>query len=564
MTFDPKQFLSTTAPQQPKEEPGADAKKPFDPKSFITPEAIQGVINHPAKTAITGLQALLGQGEKWVHQTSKEFDPAFGEGRTDRGTMPTSPALMAQEMKRLQKGEKPKPKGSSELVSGLAGYGTGLVTAIPNAVLSGLSFVADLDENPQQAINDYIKSPAKAAAAFTKQMAVDPVGTRKRISEATKDMDAFDIFHFLGGLMSPFKGPWNRLGKSAIGGIPTEASERSALVLENSGFKIEPRQLKPEGTVRTAGFGEANMRTNSQKAAEALTKDTGVVAKEITPDWITKRLKAVGAQYDKVFSPQKFFRVDREALEELQNVEQFAGAAGSTGSPQTGEVIRKILEPYRRMTTANPSFAPPWFEVRGDLLQSLRSGLTQIKNSAEGAEAWQANNAFQSITGSIARNHPEHAAALSAIDKQYASTMFLRHLDEAGGLRKGMPSLPTAARLYDKLGYRHVEPYAVAKAAQDVGLVAPWEVEDATKMATLIKHYAGKGAGYATLGATNLPRTQFSRNIQRFIMKVKSDPKMAGQMTPEAESLLKDLANLPIDEEGTFMPPSQQLPGPRP
>jgi len=573
MPFDPKAFIKKygDAPPEgaeppPAAPPPAEAPKGFDPKAFaagkLSPEvghALEGLINRPFKTMVTAGQDLIGAGEKWVKQTSKLFDPEVS-GKT----VPTSTAAAAREFERLKKGELPSTKKNSELVSGAAGFATGVVTSIPKAVLGGLSMLADFNHDSEKALQTYIKNPAAAAADFTKQMVTDPVGTQKRISEATKDMDAFDTYMFLGGLVSPAKGPWNKMGKAAIGGIPTEAAERSALVLEDSGFKIEPRQLKPEGNVRTPGFGEANMRNNAQQAAAVLTKPTGLVTKEITPNWITQRLNDIGSQYNKIFSSDKFFKVDRDALEKLKGIEEFAGAAGTTGSPQTAEVIRKILGPYRKMTAANPEFVPPFFEVRGDLLQSLRTGLTEIKNGAEGTEAWQANNAFQAITGSIARNHEKHAAALSALDKQYASTMFLRHLDEAGGIKKGMPSLPTAARLYEKLGYRSVEPYAIAKAASDVGMIAPWEIQPATDLVGLIKHYSGKGAAAATLGASNLPRTQFARGIQRFIMQVKADPKMAGRMTPEAESLLNDIANLPIDESGVYMPQGQQLPGPKP
>ena len=560
--FDVNQFLKTASPASPEQETSGAASKQFDVNKFLNPETVESAVTHPFKTVISGAQSLIGAGDKWLHETSKSLDPKLGN-RSGHNVMPISPALIKQDMERRRTGEKPIKETGSGLISGPVGFAAGNVSAIPNAVLSGMSFVSDLFDNPEQTIQEYIKNPAKAAVDFSKQLSTDRVGTLKRMSETVKDMDAYDAMHFIGSLMSPVKGPWNKLGKTAIGGIPTEASERSAQVLEVAGMKIEPRQLKPEGTIRTAGYGEANMRNNAERASEILTKDTGVVVKQITPDWITQRLRDVGSQYNKVFSPKKFFRVDKESLEELQNIERFAGASGSTGSPQTAEVIRKILEPYKRMTSANPSFAPPWFEIRGDLLQSLRSGLTEIKNGAEGTEAWQANNAFQSVTGSIARNHPEHAAALSGLDKQYASTMFLRHLDEAGGLKKGIPSLPTASRLYDQLGYRHVEPYAVAKAANDIGLIASWEVPPATDLASLVKHYTRKGAGIATAGMSNLPRTQFSRGIQRFIMKVKSDPKMSGRMTPEAESLLNDIGNLPIDEEGTFMQQPQQLHGPR-
>jgi hypothetical protein len=91
------------------------------------------------------------------------------------------------------------------------------------------------------------------------------------------------------------------VGRMTVGTSQQEVAD-AAKQFENLGFVLEPAQLKKDKPIQTPGFMEANQKKNEDLATMLATRETGSPTLDVTPEYLNKRMKELGGNYDVIFN----------------------------------------------------------------------------------------------------------------------------------------------------------------------------------------------------------------------------------------------------------------------
>jgi hypothetical protein len=307
----------------------------------------------------------------------------------------------------------------------------------------------------------------------------EKVGIKKPREEVSGYQLGGEIVGGLGtSLPSIFRG-----GARALLGTPSKTSEAIAQEAEKLGFKLSPSQVRqdvPSAAKGATGFAEQNQTLANELASNG----TGAKVSEITSDFIGRRLKDLGGQYDKLYKG-KVFNIDQEAVNAIQEIArteaQLPGVAGVSPVRQTAE---EIMKNFQRLASRKGA-SPNTFGVEGEALQRMRNALAErARSSSSRGDAHEIYNLIDKIDASIAKNHPDIAAKLNELRPKYRNSIILEDLYRQGGIRQGNISLEKLGNMLrgkrDAVRRTGQDIDELGELGRELGLQARWETAGST------------------------------------------------------------------------------------
>lgn len=300
-----------------------------------------------------------------------------------------------------------------------------------------------------------------------------------------------------------------RTGTKALLGTPTKTSAAYAKAAEDLGFKLSPSQVRAD--VPVSAYGATGWAKENQVLANELASlGTGLKTAEINSEFIGKRLKSLGSEYDKLYKGKQL-AVDNSVTPALQNIlmrEQELGVAGVSTVKQAAQTMLDSIQSKGLV-------------VLGDDLQRLRNALTErARSTSSRGNAHEIYDLVDVIDDAVAKKNPAFKATLDGLRPQYRNTIILEDLYRQGGIKQGNISLERLGNMLR--GKRD----AVRRTGQDIddlgdlgrelGLRARWETvgRGATAGEDVLGKALGTGADIAsTLTGT---RSRVARAIQRY------------------------------------------------
>ncbi len=244
----------------------------------------------------------------------------------------------------------------------------------------------------------------------------------------------------LGYPVGSFLGP-GLLSKAAevtgiIGlGKTSEAREAVASALEKIGIKLEPMQVRAASPKGSSGFlGQAE---KNQKAANiAATEVTGETTKDISREFINKRLTDLGKDYDNIFD--RPMKVDSQMLSDMKAISDLEARVGVPASQAkvkaaADNILRRAVGPTGTTVTR--------VTVDGKDLQRLRTAISDLSRRLPGSDRISASFFLDSLDSGIERNQAGLKKLLQETNKKYAATKTLETMIEDNFIQGGDISL---------------------------------------------------------------------------------------------------------------------------
>jgi hypothetical protein len=344
----------------------------------------------------------------------------------------------------------------------------------------------------------------------------EKVGVKKPREEVGNYQTGGEIIGGLGtSLPSLLRG-----GAKALLGTPSKTSEAIAQQAEKLGFKLSPAQVRqdlPSAAKGATGFAEKNQTLANNLASEG----TGEKVAEITSDFINKRLKSLGGEYDKLYKG-KVFNIDQEAVNAIQDIArmeaQLPGVAGVSPVRQTAE---EITNGFQRLASRQGA-SPNTFGVEGEALQRMRNALAErARSSSSRGDAHEIYNLIDKIDASIAKNHPDIATKLNELRPKYRNSIILEDLYRQGGIKQGNISLERLGSMLrgkrDVVRKSGADIDDLGELGRELGLRARWETVGST--ATGGEDVLKKALGTTLSGVETVTglRSRPARAIQRSV-----------------------------------------------
>jgi hypothetical protein len=310
-----------------------------------------------------------------------------------------------------------------------------------------------------------------------------------------------------------------RGGVRALVGTPSATSEKYARAAEDLGFKLSPAQVRQDIPVPSKGA--TSWSAENQTLANRLASGaTGKEAKEISPEFIRERLTDLGKEFDKIYKGRDFV-IDPQAAQVIEQIAKNEMQLPTNASVSAVKnTANSIIDNFNAMMR-KPGAKPGTFAIQGDALQRLRTDLMQAARSTSSRQdAHAIYELVDVIDQSVARNHPEVAAALSELRPLYRNTIILEDLNRTGGISQGNISLE---RLGNMLGGRksglrtgnRADIDQLGEMGRQLRMRARWETEG--RAATAGEDVLGKalGTGADIAGTLTGARSRYARGIQR-------------------------------------------------
>jgi len=243
-----------------------------------------------------------------------------------------------------------------------------------------------------------------------------------------------------------------KTGTRALLGTPSKVSEATARKAEELGFKLSPAQVRQDVPISAKGATGA-AQTNQTLANKLATEGTGKATTEITPEFIGKRLKDLGKEFDNIYKG-KTFAVDSSIVGTLNNIIARESELGFAGVSSVRQAAQSMLDNIQAAGT---------YVVQGDDLQRLRNAMTQsARSTASRGNAHEIYELVDVIDNAVGTFNPAVTKKLSELRPLYRNSIILEDLYRKGGIRQGNISLEM---LGDMLrGKRD----AVRRTAQDI------------------------------------------------------------------------------------------------
>jgi hypothetical protein len=337
-----------------------------------------------------------------------------------------------------------------------------------------------------------------------------------------KPREEVSDYQTLGQIASAVPGVF-KYGARKLLGTPSKTSEAFARQGEKLGFKLSPAQVRADVPVPQKGATSLfkDYAIENQALANKLASEgTGEKAAEITSDFIGKRLKSLGGEYDKLYKG-KIFNIDQDAVNAIQEIArteaQLPGVAGVSAVRQTAEDITKGYQRLANRIGASPNT----FGVEGEALQRMRNALAErARSSSNRGDAHEIYNLIDKIDASIAKNHPDIAAKLNELRPKYRNSIILEDLYRQGGIRQGNISLEQLGNMLR--GQRDVVRRSgndidnLGELGRELKLRARWETEG--KAASGGEDVLGKLLGTGSDIASKLAgtRSRVARGLQKY------------------------------------------------
>lgn len=317
-----------------------------------------------------------------------------------------------------------------------------------------------------------------------------------------------------------------RGGAKALLGTPTKTSEAFAKQAEKLGFSLSPAQVRADVPVPAKGsssvFGSSASK-NQELANELASAGTGKKVAEISPEFISTRIRDLGKDFDKLYKGKQF-NIDQDAVSAISDISRMeAQLPGVASVSPVKQVADDILRNYQSLTSA-PGAKPSTFAIDGEALQRMRNALAQrARSSSSRSDAHEIYGLIDRVDASIAKNHPDIAAKLTELRPQYRNAVILEDLYRAGGIRQGNISLEQLGTMLrgkrDALRRTGKDIDDLGELGRELRLRARWETEG--RAATGGEDILGKalGTGADIAGTATGTRSALARALQRYYAK---------------------------------------------
>jgi hypothetical protein len=212
-------------------------------------------------------------------------------------------------------GYQPRTRGAQGLlqdVSKLAEPLSSLPPVIGTAPLISGSLAAGPRVIRQAAVESKPAQVAKKAGELVSEKVVEPV---------------------VGRVVTP-------VGRMTVGTSQQEVAD-AAKQFEKLGFVLEPAQLKKDKPIQTPGFMEANQKKNEDLATMLATRETGSPTLDVTPEYLNKRMKELGGNYDVIFN--RSFTIDADLAQQLKRMVEFEQRVNPAGQRTVSNVATNII-----------------------------------------------------------------------------------------------------------------------------------------------------------------------------------------------------------------------------
>lgn len=333
----------------------------------------------------------------------------------------------------------------------------------------------------------------------------------------------------LGELLGPSLTAVPRATRTIVG-TPTPIRERSALRLEELGFRPSPAQIRRDAPIPQRGS-TFNTEHNQELANRLASRGTGQETAGIDREFLRDRFQALGREFDNLYQG-RIFNIDPQAVAAIRaiaNVQnQLPGVATTSAVQQTAN---NIVNNFQRLSR-RPGAQPNTFSVEGEALQTLRNALSEsARATSSRGDAHEIYNLIDLIDDSIQRNHPQIAAELQRIRPQYRNTVILEDLMRQNGIRGGDISLE---RLGNMLGRQRdavrrggMDIDELGRLGRETQLRAQWEEAGgmalpATGTNVTLGRLTGLPGDILSAGLLGLPRSRMARTAQRQLARLPS------------------------------------------
>ena len=232
----------------------------------------------------------------------------------------------------------------------------------------------------------------------------------------------------IGGLATSAPG-LIKTGVKGLLGVPSKTSEAIAQEAEKLGFKLSPAQVRQDVPLSAQGSVFA-AKENQSLANKLASEGTGAQVAEITSDFIGKRLKKLGKEFDNLYKGKSFV-VGSEAESALNSILARETELGYAGVSPVKQAAQTMLENIKSRSM-----------VDGENLQRLRNALTErARSSTSRSDAHEIYNLVDVIDASVSQNNPALAEALTELRPKYRNSIILEDLYRKGGIKQGNISL---------------------------------------------------------------------------------------------------------------------------
>lgn len=314
-----------------------------------------------------------------------------------------------------------------------------------------------------------------------------------------------------------------RGGAKAVLGTPTKTSETIAREAEKLGFKLSPAQVRADVPVPAKGSSfllSSAAEKNQTLANKLATAGTGKEAAEISPEFLSGRIRSLGNEFDKIYKGKQF-NIDQDAINALTEISRMESQLpGVAAVSPVKQVADDILSGYASLMRS-PGARPSTFAIDGEALQRMRNALAQrARSTTSRSDAHEIYGLLDRVDASIAKAHPEVAAKLSELRPQYRNAVILEDLYRAGGIRQGNISLEQLGNMLrgkrDALRRTGKDIDDLGELGRELRLRARWETEG--RAATGGEDILGKalGTGADIAGTATGTRSSLARALQRY------------------------------------------------
>lgn len=222
-----------------------------------------------------------------------------------------------------------------------------------------------------------------------------------------------------------------KTGTRALLGTPSRVSEATAQKAEQLGFKLSPAQVRQDVPISAKGATGA-AQANQTLANKLATEGTGKATTEITPEFIGRRLKDLGKEFDDIYKG-KTFAVDSNIVGTLNNIIARESELGFAGVSSVRQAAQSMLDNIQAAGT---------FVVKGDDLQRLRNAMTQsARSTASRGNAHEIYELVDVIDNAVGTFNPTVTAKLKELRPLYRNSIILEDLYRKGGIQQGNISL---------------------------------------------------------------------------------------------------------------------------
>lgn len=286
-------------------------------------------------------------------------------------------------------------------------------------------------------------------------------------------------------------------------GTTTKTAANIAKKAEGLGFKLSPAQVRADVPLSAKGA-TFYSKQNQSLANKLASRGTGEEVAEISSEFISKRLKDLGRDYDKLYKG-KNFQVDSGVIGSLQNIlmkEQELGVAGVSTVKQAAQTMLDKI-------------GQKGLVIEGEDLQRLRNALAErARSSSSRGNSREIYNFIDEIDASVASKNKQFKTVLDDLRPKYRNSIILEDLYRNGGIQQGNISL-------ERLGVMlRSEPNVLRMPGKDIDelgeigrelkLSARWE-KDTTDVGLAELLRATLSKGQALIGLQTRP----ARAVQR-------------------------------------------------